>query len=406
MPGRFLGVRLAIIVLLFGLLAPATLVVTPASAQDAEVVPGTTLRITKRSCAGRDYLPVFVESHCTTVPDAAFELTSPNSSIRATLASGDAYTPIASMFGGSSLWEVRDVSPTPATSGVRVVSCLASYPGSGWNSAVTQVIQPEEASRVLISWSFEGSGTERGAYYPSVECVWLELPNIWAVPSVLSLQVFTSEAAYLNVADAGNGARLPARPRGASGDDLEANLEMVNAATGEVYTFAADDYGQVLVPAGTYSLTETSSGVVTYIPMTGGTTFLAEIGLVTTGAPMSNAPASSSVPDTKQFVTGIFLCTPGQSICDPAAGVRINYASIDGQISGSCVTEIGIGEGGGYWSLCSFSYINGIPTVFTLDESTLPAGWVLTTENPQTYLMPLTIDGILSPVMFTAEPAS
>lgn len=89
--------------------------------------------------------------------------------------------------------------------------------------------------------------------------------------------------------------------------------------------------------------------------------------------------------------------------CASAVGVTISYESMDGTVQGSCVTEmVETPIGDGAW--CEYEYIPGMPTILTLDESTLPAEWMLTSENPQTYLVPENPDGPLGPVYFEVGP--
>ncbi len=84
--------------------------------------------------------------------------------------------------------------------------------------------------------------------------------------------------------------------------------------------------------------------------------------------------------------------------------MTISYASTDGSVQGACVTEaVETPNGMGAW--CEYEYVPGVPTVLTLDESTLPPGLVVTSENPQTYLVPENPDGVLSPVYFRVGPA-
>lgn len=357
---------------------------------------GPSIQITKKRCEGRDIFPVFAESHCVDVPDASFTFIDPRSVHVQTLSSGDRYTPEEWHFSGSSLWSLADSSNDLPMQGVRVVSCLESEPQSDWHSSVTNVVHPDDTGSVLIQWMFAGGPNQ--TYQPSLDCVWFELPDIFAVPSTLSLQVFTAETPYLNWTE-DTGSRLPDLMRGESGEDLEAAMVMTNTETSEVYSFAADAYGQVLVPSGTYSLVETANGVEDYFSMSPNGTTLVEVGLAEPTS-VQSAPASSV--DTQTFATGALYCDIAE--CSPVEGATIFYESMDGSVQGSCVTEI-IETPNGFGSWCDYQYIPGMPTILTLDESTLPAGWVLTSENPQTYLVPENPDGPLGPVYFQVGPA-
>lgn len=248
----------------------------------------------------------------------------------------------------------------------------------------------------MLDWMFAGEPNQ--TYMPSLECVWLELPDIATVPAVLSLQVFTAQTPYLNWTEP-TGSRLPDVERGASGEDLEAAMVMTNTVTQQEYSFAADEYGQVLVPAATYALVEISSGVGKYFSMASGQTTLVEIGLVGTS---DLAPAPSSQVETGVFATGVLYCDAAG--CKQFEGVTIYYESEDGTISGSCVT-VAVQTPNGIGAWCDYEFIVGMPTTLTLDQSTLPPGWVLVSANPQSYLVPENPDGPLGPVYFEVEPA-
>jgi hypothetical protein len=251
---------------------------------------------------------------------------------------------------------------------------------------------------VMLDWTFVATGVPNSTYQPSFDCIWLELPDIDAVPAALSLQVYTSDASYLNWTEP-TGVELPDLPRGESSDDLEAQMVMTNTTTGEVYSFAADGYGQVLVPAGTYSLVETASGLEEYFTMIAGQTTLVEVGLAALGA---NTGLLETDVVTRTFAAGALYCKSTE--CSPLDGVTIYYESMDGSVSGSCITEIyQTPNGAGAW--CDYPFIEGMPTILTLDESTLPPGTVVTSENPQTYLVPENPDGPIGPVTFIVEPA-
>ena len=68
-------------------------------------------------------------------------------------------------------------------------------------------------------------------------------------------------------------------PRGESCETLEANMVMSNQSTGEIYSFAADAYGQVLVPAGDFVLQSTVTGYEGGVSMLPCSIVLAEVGL-------------------------------------------------------------------------------------------------------------------------------
>ena len=357
------------------------------------------IQITKRRCAERDVFPIFVESHCEEVPNASFAVKDPRDIHLETVSAGERYAPDESYFGGPSFWTITDVSPDASMQGVQVISCLAYEPGSEWHSSSKRLSYIDASRGVLLDWTFVTTGVPHSTYRPSVDCIWLELPDMSTMPATLSLQVYTSSVPYLNWTEP-TGVELPDLPRGESGDDLEAQMVMTNTTTGQVYPFAADDYRQVLVPEGTYSLVETANGLAEYFTMFAGQTTLVEVGL--------SAPGASTGSSGTDVVTGIFaagaLYCEGTGGCVPLDGVTIHYESMDGSISGSCITEIyQTPNGAGAW--CDYPVIEGMPTVLTLDESTLPPGTVVTSENPQTYLVPENPGGPLGPVFFMVEPS-
>lgn len=359
---------------------------------------GPSIQVTKKRCDGRAEFPVFVESHCVDVPRATFLLWDPTNSHVETISSGERYFPEAAHFGGSNLWSLEDYAADVSLGGTHVISCLASIPGSSWHSSVASVVHPPSTASVLLDWMFQTTGTSSQAYQPSLDCVWLELPAIEANPAVLSLQVFTAELPYLNWTER-TGPQLPDLARGESGEDLEAAMVMTNTSTGEVYSFAADAYGQVLVPAGTYSLVETANGFNEYFSMGASETILVEVGL---SLPSTQEGFPQSPGQTQIFSTGALYCD-GES-CSPVEGATIYYESIDGSVRGACVTEV-IETPNGFGAWCDYEYIPGVPTILTLDGSTLPPEWTVTSENPQTYLVPENPDGPLSPVYFELGPA-
>jgi hypothetical protein len=362
----------------------------------AKQIESASIQITKKRCDGRDTFPVFAESHCVDVPDAVFTLMDPRSIHAETLTSGESYAPDEWYFAGSNLWSLEDHSPDATMSGSRIVSCLASEPGSSWHSAVRRVIHSDESWSVSLDWMFVATGVPNQAFQPSLDCIWFELPDMSSAATILNLQAFTSESPYLNWTDA-SGLPLPNLVRGESGEDLEASMVMTNVDTGDVYSFAADAYGQVLVPAGTYSLVDTGSGLEKYFTMRPDETTLVEVGLAsTTSLPSAPLPAQA-----RSFGTGALYCDAAG--CTPMIGITIHFESSDGSVSGSCVTEA-VATPNGYDALCQYEYIPGIPTVLTLDESTLPAGSVVISENPQMYLVPEHPSGILGPVNFVLGP--
>jgi len=365
----------------------------PAPVQDAG--KGASIQVTKKRCGGQGIFPVFVESHCVDVPDATFTVWNPLSTHAESLSFGESYVPDESHFGGSNLWSLEDSSSDVSTSGERVVSCLESEPGSGWHSSVPFIVNPADSESVLLAWMVTGGPNQ--TYQSSLECVWFELPDIETVPAVLSLQAYSTEAPYLNWTET-TGSQLPDVARGESGEDLEAAMVMTNTDNGEVYSFAADAYGQVLVPGGTYSLSETANGLEEYFSMAPAETTLVEVGLAES---ISLQSASVSPIETQTFLTGAFFCDV--TGCSPVEGATIYYRSMDATVSGSCVTEI-IETPNGTDSWCEYKYIQGMPTILTLGESTLPPEWVVMTENPQTYLVPENPDGPLSPVYFELRP--
>lgn len=391
-----LASSIIIVALLLVIALPAIASLNGARASHQQLaVP--TIKIIKRVCDGRDVLPVFVESHCREDPDALFTIKDPRAIHVETLSSGQAYTPDGRYFAGSNLWAIEDVSPHASPYGVRTVSCVSLEPGSAWHSAVPRVVHSARSGNVLLDWMPVPNGVPGASHQPSIDCVWLELPGINATPAILSLQVYETGSPHLNWTEI-TGSRLPALPRGASGDDIEANMVMTNVETGDVYSFAADDYGQVLVPPGTYSLVDTASGLEEFFTMRSGETILVEIGLATPGI----AGGTSETTETRTFSTGVLYCEGAD--CSPLGGVVIHYESMDNSISGSCVTEIHqTPNGAGAW--CNYAYNVGVPTILTLDESSLPPAIVVTSENPQTYLVPVNPDGPLGPVYFLTGPA-
>ena len=381
--------RLSILLLCVCLVASGLPV--PVTASRSIQVDEPSIRISKKMCNGRTSLPVFVESHCADVPGASFEFGDPDDIGSLTIEAGETYTPAINDPSGSNLWRLDDHA---AGNGSRVVSCLGSVPGSTWNSTVTSVVHTEEPGQVLIDWGLEGTGTDGEPYVPSLDCVWLELPDLDVTPGILNLQAFTTDIAYLNWSEA-TGPALPDADRGESGEDLEADLVMTNVNSNEVYTFAADAHGQVLVPPGTYSLMEETSGTEVYFSIVAAQTILVEVGLGESGA--GGAPYA-----VETFATGVIVCDGTD--CTGLPGVTIAYVSANGEVEGSCVTEIvETPNGEGAW--CDYQYVPGLPTTLTVDESTLPDGVTLISDNPMTYLVPVNPDGVMGPAYFQAAPA-
>jgi hypothetical protein len=345
----------------------------PAPLQAADT--GASIQVTKKRCAGRGTFPVFVESHCVDVTDATFTVWNPLSTHAESLSFGESYVPDESHFGGSNLWSLEDSSSDVSTSGERVISCLESEPGSGWHSSVPFIVNPADSESVLLDWMVTGAPNQ--TYQPSLECVWFELPDIETVPAVLSLQAYSTEAPYLNWTEK-TGSQLPDVARGESGEDLEAAMVMTNTDNGEVYSFAA----------------ETANGLEEYFSMQSGQTTLVEVGL---SSPVPDQNAQLPPVETSTFYTGAIYCD--SLTCSQISGVSIYYESLDGTVTGSCITEEIEGPNGtAAW--CNYEYVVGMPTILTLDESTLPPEWVLVSENPQTYLVPENPDGELGPVYF------
>lgn len=106
--------------------------------------------------------------------------------------------------------------------------------------------------------------------------------------------------------------------------------------------------------------------------------------------------------ETRTFTAGVLYCDGTR--CSPVDGATIYYESTDGAVRGLCATEI-FEMPNGYGSWCEYEYVPGVPSTLTLHASTLPAGWVATSENPQTYLVPENPDGPLGSVYFQVGPA-
>lgn len=237
---------------------------------------GPSIRITKMVCENTT-LPVFGESHCSDDPGAVFELLSPQLSLVATLTSGERYHPTGDQFAQGDMWRVVDVNASSTYAPVTVLSCLEHRPGQSVMLGVAPVGNLRGLERWDVWWTRAHLGDGQQAM-PSLECVWFELPNLTVVPAVLSLQALTSDEPYLSWTDPEQGG-LGEVARGDSGDDLEVEMSLSNLITNEVYTFVADAYGHVLVPAGDYVLQSADTGNEALLHLYPGVTALAEIGI-------------------------------------------------------------------------------------------------------------------------------
>jgi hypothetical protein len=113
------------------------------------------------------------------------------------------------------------------------------------------------------------------------------------------------------------------------------------------------------------------------------------------------APDTRLSDDAREntFAAGVLSCSAPN--CIALEQVTINYRSVDGSVSGSCVTErVDTPNGPSAW--CDYEYQPGMATMLSVDESTLPRGWVITSENPVRYTVPENPDGPLGPVFFQA----
>lgn len=244
----------------------------PVGASAQQVMPS--IRITKKICDNSSF-PVFVESHCYEDDNASFEIWSPNLQLAKVVRSGNSFQPTLMHFAQGNMWRAVDANQPNAP--VTVLSCQHFRPGANLMLGVA----PSMNLRGLPRWDFIWDVAYTGdglSYAPSLECVWFELPNMTQLPAVLSLQAFTSTTPYMWFTDAQHYG-FSEFLRGESGENLETNMVMSNTYTGEVYSFAADDYGQVLVPEGQYLLQNTDTGYQATIRMDRGWTVLVELGI-------------------------------------------------------------------------------------------------------------------------------
>ncbi|HEV2072655.1 MAG TPA: hypothetical protein VGR29_03350 [Thermomicrobiales bacterium] len=350
------------------------------------------IRITKKICDNSSF-PVFVESHCYQDDSASFEIETPNLQHATTLRSGNQFKPSPELFAQGDMWRIIDTNESNHAP-VTVLSCLQYRPGEDLMLGVAPVGNLRGLQRWDVWWTAADAGNgER--YAPSLECIWFELPNVAEVPAVLSLQAFTSNGSYLYWTDAEH-TGLGEFPRGESGEKLEANIVMSNLSNGEVYSFAADAYGQVLVPADDYVLQSTDTGYEGIVSMLPGATVLTEIGLGGT------APDSGTSPEIAEWGVIVQYCSA--NACLPVVGATVYYESLDGSTSGYCVTEA-TNAPAGPTGVCGFEFVWGVPVRLTLDTSTLPEGTVLVSANPIDYLVQENLGGDPAVPIFELGPA-
>lgn len=233
------------------------------------------IRVTKKICDNTTF-PVFVESHCYEDDGASFDVIAPLARTVKTIQSGNSFQPTLQHFSGGDMWRIIDANESNYAV-VTVMSCLHYRPGTNLMLGVAPTMNHRGMQRWDFLWNvaYTGDGLD---YAPSLECIWFELPNMTSMPSVLSLQAFTSTTPYMTLTDAQH-TGFSEFLRGESGENLEANMIMSNTYTGDVYSFAADAYGQVLVPEGTYIVQNTDTGWQGTVQMNSGWTILVEIGL-------------------------------------------------------------------------------------------------------------------------------
>lgn len=356
------------------------------------------IRITKKICDNSSF-PVFVESHCYEDAGASFEIETPNLQRVTALQSGGRYHPTPDQFAQGDMWriiEAHESNYVPVT----VLSCLQHRPGEDLMLGVAPVGNLRGLQRWDVWWTAAITGNgER--YSSSLECIWFELPNLTELPAVLSLQAFTSNGSYLYWTDAEH-TGLEEFPRGESGENLEANMVTTNQSTGEVYSFAADAYGQVLVPAGDYVLQNTDTGHDSIVSMLPGSTVLTEIGLGGFASDPQLPVDSGTTPDIAGWGVIVRYCDANG--CLPVVGATVYYESPDGSTSGYCVTEA-MATPGGPAGVCGFEFVWGVPVRLTLDTSTLPAGTVLVSANPIDYLVQENLGGDPAVPIFDLGPA-
>ena len=179
-------------------------------------------------------------------------------------------------------------------------------------------------------------------------------------------------------------------------------MVMSNQSTGEVYSFAADAYGQVLVPAGDYVLQNTDTGYESGVSMLPGSTVLAEIGLGGLATDPQFPANPGTIPDIAEWAATVQYCDANG--CLPVIGAVVYYESLDGVTSGYCITEA-MDTPGGPAGVCGFEFVWGVPVRLTLDTSTLPAGTVLVSANPIDYLVQENLGGDPSVPVFELGPA-
>lgn len=388
MSGKGHVVRFAHHIALLLMVASTALVglsVVPVSA--AARIEAPSIRITKKVCENTSF-PVFVESHCYQDDTASFDIESPSLQPATRLRSGNQFKPSPNQFAQGDMWRIIDANESnyaPAT----VLSCLQYRPGENLMLGVAPVGNLRGLQRWDVWWRSADSGN--GLYGPSLECIWFELPNLAEIPAVLSLQVFTSVSPYMYLTDADR-VGLGEFPRGESGESLEANVAMSNQTTGDVYSFAADAYGQVLVPAGQYVVENTDSGIQGVVSMRSGATVLTEIGLAgfSSQGQLPIDPPASNGADFGQWGVVVQYCD-GLG-CSPVVGATVFYESLNGSTSGSCVTQATMGPAGPT-GLCAFEFQWGVPVRLTLDMSTVPVGMVLVSQNPADFLVEENLGG-------------
>jgi hypothetical protein len=345
------------------------------------------IRVTKKVCENTSF-PVFVESHCYEDHSASFNIETPNLQRATTLRSGNTFKPDLDLFAQGDMWRIVDANEGTYAP-ITVLSCLQYRPGEDLMLGVAPVGNLRGLQRWDVWWTTADTG-DGNIYAPSLECIWFELPNLVEAPAVLSLQVFTSNASYMSWTDSEH-VGLGEFIRGESGENLEANMVMSNQTTGDVYSFAADDYGQVLVPSGDYWLQNTDTGFEGIVGLHRGTTVLTEIGLGGYGGGVQPQVETATTQEIAQWGVAVKYCTT-QSQCGAVVGALVYYESVDGATSGYCVTEEIMGPGGPI-GMCSFDFVWGVPVLLTLDTSTLPPGTILMTSNPIEFLVEPNLGG-------------
>jgi hypothetical protein len=383
-----------IVIAMSSVLSAWIAVANPAGAQ----TEAPSIRITKKICENAAF-PVFVESHCYDDPTASFAIETPNLQRATTLQSGASYQPTPDQLAQGDMWRIVDAQQATVVP-VTVLSCLQHRPGGDPMLGVAPVGNLRGLQRWDVWWTAADTGSgER--YSPSLECVWFELPNLPDLPAVLGLQAFTSSESYLLWTEAER-TGLGEYPRGQSGEDLEANMVMTNQATGEVYSFAADAYGQVLVPAGSYLLQSADTGYEANVAMQPGATVLAEIGLGGVATDAQPPITGDTAPEIGQWGVIVWYCDGGG--CLPVEGATVYYESLDGTTSGACVTET-MPSPGGPAGACTFEFVWGVPIRLTLETSNLPPGTTLVSPNAIEFLVEENLGGDPLLPVFELGPA-